>query len=196
MKTVLGCLMCLVLTISQGFAISGGPFGGGSTQVKVTGTYAGVFIPILVVVNPGPPPVTLPPDNSLALFTLSVPTQGLAKGTVAIFRNGKAYTGDIQASADPDSAKVSGVISAIHTQTVSLPGDTGGTVTFVYNDLANGFLLAKAIASSSTFSTSAVLLRGNQSSIEYTTSSSDSSANSGGPIGYRVHGFKQSETTN
>ncbi|MEY2484836.1 MAG: hypothetical protein QOH39_484 [Verrucomicrobiota bacterium] len=192
MKTVLGCLMCLVLTISQGFAISGGPFGGGSTQVKVTGTYAGVFIPILTVLDPGPPPVTVP-DNSLALFTLSVPSQGLAKGTVAIFRNGRAYTGDIQASADPDSAKVSGVISAIHTQTVTLPNST---VTFVYNDLANGFLLAKAIASNSTFSTSAVLLRGNQSSIEYTTSSSDSSANSGGPIRYRVHGFKQSETTN
>jgi hypothetical protein len=192
MKTVLGCLMCLVLTISQGFAISGGPFGGGSTQVKVTGTYAGVFIPILTVLDPGPPPVTVP-DNSLALFTLSVPSQGLAKGTVAIFRNGRAYTGDIQASADPDSAKVSGVISAIHTQTVTLPNST---VTFVYNDLANGFLLAKAIASNSTFSTSAVLLRGNQSSIEYTTSSSDSSANSGGPIRYRVHGFKQSETSN
>ena len=187
--------MCIVLTMSQGFAISGGPFGGGSTQVKVTGTYAGVFIPIPTVFDPGPPPVTQT-DNSLALFTLSVPSQGLAKGTVAIFRNGKAYTGDIQASADPDSAKVSGVISAIHTQTVTLPGGTGGTVTFVYDDLANGFLRAKAVASNSTFSTSAVLLRGNQSTVEYTTSSSDSSGDSGGPLRYRVHGFKQSETSN
>src|SRR5947209_5149698 len=43
MKTVLGCLMCLVFTMSQSFAISGGPFGGGAGKPSTTGTYAPMF---------------------------------------------------------------------------------------------------------------------------------------------------------
>src|SRR5882672_8653322 len=99
MKVLLGCLMCLVLTIVETFAISGGPWGGPS-HVTVTGTYAGVFVPIPPV-NPAPPPPTLPPDNSLALFTLKVPQIGLASGTSAVFRNGIFYSGTIRGSADP-----------------------------------------------------------------------------------------------
>ena len=183
-----------MLSLSQAFAIAGGPeFGSG--RVRVTGTYAGVFVPIPTILDPGPPPVTLT-DNSLALFTLKIAREGLAKGTVAIFRNGKAYTGDLQASADPDSGAVSGVISAIHTQTVTLPGGDGtSTVTFVFNNLANGVLKAKVAASNSTSSSSSVRLRGKQSSISYTTGSTDPSGDSGGPIFYKIHGFKQSETS-
>jgi hypothetical protein len=188
MKIVLACLMCVVLTASECFAISGGPVFGGS-QVSVTGTYAGVFVPVPQVLDPGPPPVTFT-DMSFALFTLNVPKVGLATGTVAIFRNGNAYTGDIQASADPDSAVVSGVISAIRTQAVP-----GTDTTLVSLDFANGILKAKAAAIGNLSSSTSVRLRGKKSSITYTTTSSDSSGDSGGPIFYKIRGFKQSEAT-
>ena len=93
MKILLACLMCPVLVVSQCFAIDGGPVFGGGGQVTVTGTYAGVFVPIL-------DPTIGIPDNSLVLFTLSIPKVGLATGTVAVFRNGFFYPGTIQGSAD------------------------------------------------------------------------------------------------
>jgi hypothetical protein len=192
MKILLACLMCLVLGASQSFAIDGGPFGGGS-QIAVTGTYSGIFIPVVVTLSPGPPPVTAPPDNSLALFTISVPKTGLASGTVAIFRNGKAYPGTMTASADPDSGQISGVISAIHSQTVT---DPNITVIFVFDDLANGVLKAKVVPNTSTTSTASARLRGAKSSITYTTgNAADPSGDSGGPIFYHIRGFKQSEAT-
>lgn len=103
--------MCLVLTLSQSFAISGGPFGRGGPLV-LTGTYAGVLTPIAVVVDPGPPPVTLPPDNSLGLFSLGIAPVGLGTGStpsnavigaVVIFRNGIVYVGwaDVPAPVNP-----------------------------------------------------------------------------------------------
>src|SRR5436305_708414 len=91
MKTLVGCQMCLVLTLWQGFAISGGPFSGGG-RVAVTGTYAGVLVAIV------DPTIGLP-DNSLGLFTMKVPQTDLATGIVAVFRNGFVYTGGSQSIA-------------------------------------------------------------------------------------------------
>src|SRR5437763_16385518 len=104
MKVLLAALMCLVFTITQAFAISGGPWSGSGGPVTVTGTYAGVLVPLVGVVDAGPPPVTLPPDNSVALFTLKIPQTGLASGTSVVFRNGIAYSGPVQGSADLDTA--------------------------------------------------------------------------------------------
>jgi hypothetical protein len=188
MKILLGCLMCIVLPVSQGFAISGGPFGA-SSQVNVVGTYAGVLLPVPQELAPG----VVVSDTSMALFTLTVPQSGKARGTVAIFRNSNSYTGDMQAFADPANGKISGVISAIHTQSVTLPGN-GGSVTFVYNDLANGRLQTFAQVLPNATSTR---LRGQKSSITFTTTNpNDVSGNSGGPVFYKVRGFKQSTGTN
>src|SRR5207302_2306658 len=60
MKVLLACLMSLVFTISQSFAISGGPWTGGKGVVGVVGTYAGTFQYVVVG------------SNNLAVFTLSV----------------------------------------------------------------------------------------------------------------------------
>ena len=176
MKIVLACLMCLVFTATESFAIDGGPnYGGGS--VTVTGTYAGVLAPIPTVLDPGPPPVTLK-DNSLALFTLVIPKVGLGTGTAAVFRNGLSYSGTIQASADPDTAKLSGVISTSFTP----PGA---------NYKANGqFVHAHIVANTNTSSTATARIRG-QASITYTNNAADPNGDSGGPIFYRIRGFKQ-----
>ena len=97
MKALLGSLLCYVLFATQCFAHKGGPnYGGG--QVVTTGSYAGVLIPS--------------GDNSLGIFTVTIPAVGLASGTVALFRNGYFYPGTIQAIADPDSAILTGVVDA------------------------------------------------------------------------------------
>jgi hypothetical protein len=191
MKSVLGCLMCLVLTMSQSFAISGGPFGGRG-HVQVTGTYAGVFFPAVVVIDPGPPPVTLPPDDSLALFTLSIPSTKLGSGTAVIFRNGFFYSGTVQASADPDSAQLSGVIDGSLTVTLVTIFGIQTQQDIFY---ATGkFLNTKIVAKKNNFSTSGTRIRGN-ASITYTAVPDDPRGDSGGPIDYKVKGFKQSAAT-
>jgi hypothetical protein len=199
MKTLLGSLMCLVLTVAQSFAISGGPWGG-SGRVTVTGTYAGVFVPIVIVVDPGPPPVTLPPDNSLALFTLKVPQTGLASGTAVVFRNGIAYSGTIQGSADPDSAKLTGVVDATFEEDNIVLADGSKSIKDHY-DAKGQFQNTKIGVSNNSFVTR---IRG-KASLTYTTNACmpgttppcppDSKGDSGGPIDYKVRGFKQSESS-
>jgi hypothetical protein len=176
MKSVLGCLMCLVLSISQGFADD--PFQ--PSPVDVVGTYAGVFVPIIVIVNPGPPPVTLPRDNSLALFTLSIPSTGLASGTATIFRNGLLYTATIQGSADPNSGKLTGIIDGMAT------GASGSGAQFS----AAGRFQSAEILANPTSSASPARVKG-KAKIAYTASPEDPRGDSGGPILYKVRGFKQ-----
>jgi hypothetical protein len=195
MKSVLGCLMCLVFTTSQSFAISGGPFNG-PTHVNVVGTYAGVFVPTVtvIVLSPGPPPVTQtvgPDPNSLALFTLSVPKTDLASGTAVIFRNGFFYLGMIQASADPDSGTLTGIINGTATETTSEVGN----VTNLTLSAAGQFQNAKILANQMT-SVSAARIRG-KASITYITvpSGADPRGESPRPILYKVHGFKQSTSS-
>jgi hypothetical protein len=172
MKILLACLLCLVLPIAQAFAISGGPF---PSPHPVTGIYAGVFVPLPTVLDPGPPEVTMT-DNSLALFTLSVQKLGLASGTTAVFRNGISYTGSIQASADVDSARLRGAFTAVSS-----------------SEFAKGiFLNTRIIPNPKTNSTASNRIRG-KASITYTNTVNDPNGDSGGPILYRVHGFKQAE---
>lgn len=113
MKILLACLMCIVLTTSQCFAIKGGP-DYGTAQVSVTGTYAGVLaFSTRVPIDPPNPDTPQPTGmNSLGLFTLPIPKTGLANGTALLFEQGQIYTGTIQATGDPDSAKITGIISA------------------------------------------------------------------------------------
>ena len=100
--------MCPVLTASQCFAISGGPVFGPSHHA-IPGRYAGVFLPFPIIIDPGPPPVTLK-DNSLVLFTFTIPKVGLiTMGMVTIFRNGSVSQETIQGSADFNTGRLNGV---------------------------------------------------------------------------------------
>ena len=183
MKILLACLMSPVLVVSECFAIDGGPVFGGGGQVTVTGTYAGVFVPIL-------DPTIGIPDNSLVLFTLSVPKVGLATGTVAVFRNGFFYPGTIQGSADPDTARLTGVVNAFFQETVA----ESNTTMFFFEFDANGrFVNTRIVANTNGFSSSA-RIRG-KASITYRNDAGDPAGDSGGPIDYRVRGFKQSEAS-
>jgi hypothetical protein len=189
MKIVLACLMCLVLGASECFAIDGGPFDGGGAIVNVTGIYAGVFVPIPIIVAPGPPPVILN-DNSLALFTFTVPRTGLATGTSAVFRNGFFYSGTILGSADPDSAKLTGIVASFFEEAIQ-----EGTTTIKKHYDANGqFVNAKVTANQNAGARSAARIRG-KASLTYRlgANADDPNGDSGGPILYKIKGFKQAE---
>jgi hypothetical protein len=198
MKGLLGCLMCLVFTASQTFAISGGPFG--SAKLSPTGTYAGVMtfkkrVPLCC--GPANAPVQCSPDetpvvacsdqpigeNQLALFTVVVPKTGLATGMAVIFNQGQVYTGTIHATADPDTAKVKGIISASFPYVKLLPDGSTTTV----DGQASGQVTARARASTTTFTATSVRLTGT-ADIQFALTVNSPFDE----IKFKISGFKQS----
>jgi hypothetical protein len=124
MKALLSCLICSVLTMSQTFARdphvaqNGGPAYPGAANV--TGTYAGAIMPQ----NAGHPPGCA--TNSLGIFSLVVPASGLSNGTFVMFAQGRVFTGTIQAAADPEKARIRGILDATFDFTVHQPFGTNG----------------------------------------------------------------------
>ncbi len=181
MKILLACLMCLVLCTSECFALKGGPpYPGG--QVRTTGNYAGLFAPTGT-------------DNSLGIFTVTVPITGQGRGVVAFFRNGIFYPGTIQALVDPDSAVMTAIVNSSFNVTFAETIDTRFVVTFNANGSINASIRANSVA----FSTAASRIRGT-AGITYDTVGGApgfdlSRANSNGPVPYVVSGFKQSEVS-
>ena len=181
MRILLASLMCLVLFESECFALKGGPIFTGS-RVSTIGTYAGLLVPRAV-------------DNSLGIFTATVPQTGVATGTVALFRNGIFYPGTIQAIADPDSGAFTGVCSSSFDITFTSSEDpvSHTTTKTVVTFNANGSVNAKIRGSKNAFTSSAARITGT-GAITYKTVGGDpnSDANSDGPVMYQVDGFKQS----
>ena len=100
--------------------------------------------------------------------------------------------------ADPDSAKVSGILNATFPKTYASVGAGGTVTTFIFNFNANGqFDKVKVVANPNIGSSASARLRGT-ASITYTTEPGNpefAKADSGGPILYKVRGFKQSEAS-
>lgn len=198
MKALLGSLLCLVLFASQCFAIKGGPVYPGRSIVT-TGTYSGALIPTAVdssgVINPKlTEEIT---DNSLGIFTVTVPAAGLANGTIGLFRNGYFYPGTIQGIVDPDSAFLIGVVNCTFsiTFTSTTNATTGDTKDIVITFNASGEIDATVQANSLQYSTATSRLSG-EGNITYATVGDApgfdaSGGNSYGAIHYVLAGFKQ-----
>jgi hypothetical protein len=171
MKALFGSLMCLVLTVSHCYALKGGP-NYTKQQIRTTGNYAGLLVP-----SAG--------DNSLGIFTTTIPRTGVGRGTVAFFRNGIFYVGVVQGLADPDS----GVLTAVTSATDNSAAD--GELS-LYN--ANGSINGQISANPNVFSVASARLTGT-AAITYATIAGfdDPKGNSDGPVAYIVSGFKQSE---
>ena len=121
MKAFLTCLICLVLVVSQGLASNshvapnGGPAYPGTQNV--TGIYAGAMLPS----GPGIDPTTGQKgcaSNSLGVFSLVVPTSGLATGTFVMFAQGRVFSGTVTAAADAEKARIRGILDATFDFTV------------------------------------------------------------------------------
>lgn len=125
MRIILACLMCDVLMMSQAFAISGGPFGGGeSGPVAVTGMYAGVMID------------KTPGSINLGIFTVSIPQEGLASGTNFIFTGERTFSGPVSGLANPNTDRFVGTLQGIPVV------DSSGTTIETFNFHADGSIRA------------------------------------------------------
>jgi len=181
MKALLGSLLCLILPITQAFALKGGPvyIKPLPRTVKTTGIYSGLFVPV-------------DGDNSLGIFTALIPQTGVGTGTLVIFREGVFYPGTVQGIADPDSALLTGVVSASRSITyASVINDNGTVRTFVVTYEANGSLLAQIRLNPNVNSTASERIEGT-ASITYAIVGGPNEGTVG-PITYFVSGFKQAQ---
>jgi hypothetical protein len=141
--------MCLVLAAAQCFAISGGPNYGGS--LNVVGTFGGVMEPSLRT------PADDCSANSIGVFSVGVPSTGIASGTFVMFAQGRIFSGTIEGTADPGKARLAGILHATFDFTVTehffnpVTGETTTTATDVTAE-ANGKLDTKISGASSQFS--------------------------------------------
>src|SRR5438552_3697148 len=160
--------------------ISGGPVYTRGGNLDVTGSYAGTLTPTV-------------PNNSMGLFAVTIPKTGLGTGTLSIFVMGNAYVGTINATADPDRAKLTGFFNAgfNYIKTVESGVDKDGNVTFTQitvRAVATGSINAK-IKASRTTSQSTARLNG----LALVTFDPASAFDFGLPdsLTYKVIGFKQ-----
>jgi hypothetical protein len=192
MKILFALLICLVLGISECFAIKGGPPFPASNNI--TGVYGGVLQGIF-------DPTTPSSSNSIGVFSIGVPKTGNATGPFVMFSRGRVFTGTIQGSADPTKASIRGVLSATFNFNLSrtVTDSTGATtiVTIPVTATANGPLEATvgSFKSSKTLSTATTILQGTA-----TLNIAEGQVNaSNDPIivsilSLTVSGFKQSDT--
>jgi hypothetical protein len=193
MRALLGCLLCVVLTASQSFALNGGPPYPGS-GANLVGTYAGVLQPPFC---PVPDPSQCPGLNSIGVFSLGVPSTGLSTGTFIMFSRGRVFSGTINANADPRGASVRGLLNASYNYSLYVPNSTtGGFDTIAVTATAAGPLRANIVAPRrSGFGITATRITG-----EATLSITGGFVNgSGDPVvtstlELSVSGFKQSDT--
>lgn len=121
LRAALSLLLCVVLLESQALAATSRSGGGGAT-VQVIGTYAGVLLPDAGEVDADTGDTS---NNTLGIFSLTVPETGLSSGGFLVFANGQTFTGTINAFADPDLGRILGVLQA--TFDFSIPVATTGT---------------------------------------------------------------------
>ena len=173
MKAFFGALVGVVFTLTQSFAISGGPFSGGNKIIGVIGTYAGVMHDVVVG------------SNNLGIFTLSVPQTGLATGSILIFTGERTFSGPITALADPNTDVVEGTL-----QGIPVVMSSGQTVTTL-DCHADGSLNAKVRLSKKSLGISAVRLRGTS----HVNTTGGCCTAPPCTTDYTVRGFKQSESS-
>ena len=105
MKTLLAFLLSFIICEAPVLAIHGGYTLGGNESV--TGTYAGVLLPIntqsLQTSGSGTGAIGNYGTDSLGLFTLSVPNAGVGSGSIVIFSGANSASGNINALPDPNN---------------------------------------------------------------------------------------------
>src|SRR5947209_4824739 len=153
MKALFGALLCLVLTVTQAFAISGGPPYPASTNV--VGHYAGVMRGVFDPTNPGS-------SNSIGVFSVGLPTSGLATGTFLMFTQGRSFTGTMNGTGSPVSSTLQAILTATFSYTLHTISSTGTVTDVSVTASVNGTMDAHIVTprNSSLFGPTNTLLRG------------------------------------
>lgn len=190
-KALFASLLCLVLAVTQAFALKGGPaYPPGD---NLPGVYAGVLQGVFDPTSPAS-------SNSIGVFSLGVPTTGIATGPFVMFSRGRVFSGTIQATADPTKASIKGVLSATFNYNLStlITNSDGSThiETIAVTASANGPLNSTVSSTKSkNLTKSATIIQGDAT---LNISQGHVAAN-GDPVivsilSLTVSGFKQSET--
>lgn len=141
MKILFASLLCLVLPTAECFALKGGPIY--PVAGNIVGTYAGVLQGVFDPTNPAS-------SNSLGVFSLGVPTTGLATGAFIMFSRGRVFNGTINASGDPNRGSVRGLLQATYNfnlQRTQLDASGNPTVVSIpVTATANGPISANVVA--------------------------------------------------
>ena len=149
MKTLFPLLLTYALMTSQTFALSGGPVFG-TNSVSVVGIYSGVLQGVTetsgasggptIPGDPLPPPdaSTGTPSNAIGLFDLTVPKTSLATGTFMLFAEGTIFGGTIDASGDPDSGLIKGILQGSYNFNLTTFDAAGNAVTTAVTAQARG----------------------------------------------------------
>ena len=185
--------------MSQGFAISGGPWGR-SGQIAATGNYAAVLIAQSCDVNPAAFQTGRCGANSIGIFSCTVPKSGSATGPLVIFNNGQTYVGAVQVTADPNTAKMNGSLSATFTfeqqvlvsDTIDKDGtETKTFATQSFSASAAGQMNASIKAVTNGFGATGGTRLTGKADVQFSLVVN----NIDDDIAYQVRGFKQSELT-
>jgi hypothetical protein len=193
MKKIAAVLFTSVLLHAQAFALSGGPvYPGGS--FFLTGTYAGVMIPSGDAGEETPEgsqaidAADLDSSAALGLFTLQVPSSGLAAGTFVLFDGGIAYEGPVTGFGDTNSGTISAVVEGVVITGFTINSDDDGdTVTVDFGERrASGFLSADLVQGA--FASSGLGRLEGEAKVSIFSGASVVE----GPIDFVVDGIKQS----
>ncbi|HSH96337.1 MAG TPA: hypothetical protein VK968_19475 [Roseimicrobium sp.] len=111
MKKVLSLLVTYIFLETQMWALSGGPIFADASSTALTGSYAGSFVQKTITSGGGFPLDALAPP-SLGTFSINVQVEGLATGSTVFFQGNVAFTGNIDAAADPAKKTIDGIIQA------------------------------------------------------------------------------------
>ena len=192
MRILFALLICLVLGISECFAIKGGPPYPAGTNI--VGVYAGVLQGAF-------DPTTPSSSNSIGVFSVGVPKTGIASGPFVMFSRGRVFSGTSKERPIRPKRPIKGVLSATYNFNLSRTvTDSAGNTTIVTIPItatANGPLEATvgSFKSAKTLSAATTILQGTAT---LNIAEGQVGAN-GDPIivsilSLTVSGFKQSDT--
>lgn len=108
MKKVLSSLLAIAFIESQGLVLAKGPDFGGGGAFSIVGTYAGVMV-VKSETNPSTENAR-PTSAAIGVFSVGVPSSGIANGDAVVFIDGTAYNGNIIAVADPNADTLDGIV--------------------------------------------------------------------------------------
>ena len=202
MKQIFSLLLAFVFLQAETWAIGGGPQGGGGGAV-LTGTYAGVLVPVSQTKAAVGSQTN---SASIGLFVVGVPAIGVATGSAVAFVDGIAFLGSMTAIADPKKQTLVGIVegqSNFDVITLVPVIDANGNVTYqqiVSKIFAQGSIKARFESSGGNVDPTSGTTGGNrrlsgQASLDlFADLNTDGTPNVNNTVKFRVDGFQQSGT--
>ena len=202
MKQVLSLLLAFVFLQAETWAIGGGPQGNGGGGA-LTGTYAGVLIPVSQTKKSL---VIQTNSASIGLFVIGVPAVGVATGSAVAFVDGIAFLGSMTGIADPKKQTLVGIVEAqsnFDVITLVPVIDANGNVTYqqlVSKIFAQGSIKARFETSGGSVDPLSGTAGGNrrlsgQAALDlFADINTDGTLNITNTVKFRVDGFQQSGT--